>query len=195
MQVLLVLAAALTVAAVVFGIAVLLTGDRHGLWPAEPDSRAVPLPVDRPLVEQDLGRVRFDTAVRGYRMGQVDAALRRAAYDIGYKDELIKVLQAEIVALREGRFPDAEVLRRAREAAAAPGPAGEPPAELPPAGKPPAEPPPAEPPVEPPVEPPPAGDTTVATGGDAAGDIDAAAADTTGTGETMPGGAPAPGRR
>jgi DivIVA domain-containing protein len=189
MQVLLVLAAALTVAAVVFGIAVLLTGDRHGLWPAEPDSRAVPLPVDRPLVEQDLGRVRFDTAVRGYRMGQVDAALRRAAYDIGYKDELIKVLQAEIVALREGRFPDAEVLRRAREAAAAPGPAGEPPAELPPAEPPPAEPPPAEPP---------AGDTTVATGGDAAGDVDAAAvADTTGTGtgEAMPGGAPASGRR
>ena len=120
MQVLLVLAAALTVAAVAFGIAVLLTGDRHGLRPAEPDSRAVPLPVDRPLVEQDLGRVRFDTALRGYRMVQVDAALRRAAYDIGYKDELIKVLQAEIVALREGRFPDAEVLRRAREAAAAP---------------------------------------------------------------------------
>ena len=177
MQVLLVLAAALTVAAVAFGIAVLLTGDRHGLRPAEPDSRAVPLPVDRPLVEQDLGRVRFDTALRGYRMVQVDAALRRAAYDIGYKDELIKVLQAEIVALREGRFPDAEVLRRAREAAAVPGPAGEPPAE----------PPPAEPP---------AGDTTVATGGDAAGDIDAAAAaDTTGTGEAMPGGAPASGRR
>jgi hypothetical protein len=53
-------------------------------------------------------------------MAQVDAALRRAAYDIGYKEELIRVLQAEVDALRDGRLPDAEVLRRAREAAEVP---------------------------------------------------------------------------
>ncbi len=123
-QALLVLAAALTAATVVFGVAVLLTGGRQDMRPAEPDGRAVPLPADRPLAEPDLAQVRFDTAARGYRMAQVDAALQRAAYDVGYKDELIKVLQAEIVALREGRFPDAEVLRRAREAAVAPGPGG-----------------------------------------------------------------------
>ena len=49
-------------------------------------------------------------------MAQVDQALRRAAYDIGYKDELIGVLEAEVTALREGRTEDAD--------AAAPGPRG-----------------------------------------------------------------------
>jgi DivIVA domain-containing protein len=134
MQGLLVVAAALTVGAVMFGVAVLVTEGRHGLRPVEPDGRAVPLPADRPLVEPDLPRVRFDTAWRGYRMAQVDAALQRVAYDIGYKDELIKVLQAEIGALREGRFPDAEVLRRAREAAAATAPAGADPSDVSTAG-------------------------------------------------------------
>lgn len=116
-QFFLVLVAALTVAGVVFGVTVLVTGNDPGLTPVEPDGRAVPLPGTRPLLEQDITRVRFDTAVRGYRMAQVDQALRRAAYDIGYKDELIEVLQAEVAALREGRTEDAEVLRRARDAA------------------------------------------------------------------------------
>jgi len=134
-QFLLVVAVALTVGAVVFGITMLVTGEDQGLRPIEPDGRAVPLPGDRPLAEPDLAEVRFDTALRGYRMTQVDAALRRAAYDIGYKDELVKVLQAEVDALREGRLPDAEVLRRAREAALAPlQPAAAPPAGPEPAG-------------------------------------------------------------
>ena len=121
-QLLLLLAVALTVAAVVFGVAVLVTGSDPGLAPAEPDGRVVPLPGSRPLRESDVGEVRFDTAVRGYRMAQVDQAMRRTAYDIGYKDELIGVLEAEVTALREGRTADAEALRRAREAAL--GPAG-----------------------------------------------------------------------
>ena len=50
-------------------------------------------------------------------MAQVDAALRRAAYDIGYKEELIQVLEAEVIALRDGRTEDADALREAREAA------------------------------------------------------------------------------
>jgi DivIVA domain-containing protein len=86
----------------------------------EPDGGAVPLPVSRPLTEVDLTAVRFDTAVRGYRMAQVDQALRRAAYDLGYKEELINVLEAEVGALREGRAEDAEALRKARESAARP---------------------------------------------------------------------------
>ncbi|HEU4424176.1 MAG TPA: DivIVA domain-containing protein [Pilimelia sp.] len=122
-QFLLLLVVALTVAAVVFGVTALVSGTDNGLSVAEPDGRAVPLPGTRPLVESDVTTVRFDTALRGYRMAQVDQALRRAAYDIGYKDELISVLEAEVTALREGRTSDAEVLRRAREAAIAPQPA------------------------------------------------------------------------
>ena len=92
---------ALVVAAIVFGVTVMFGGGDSGLTPVEPDGRAVPLPTDRPLGEEDVEHTKFDLAWRGYRMNQVDDALRRAAYDIGYKDELIGVLEAEVAALRE----------------------------------------------------------------------------------------------
>jgi DivIVA domain-containing protein len=114
------LAVVLALAALAWGVAALLLGRDRGLEPAEPDGRSVPLPSARPLTESDLGDVRFDTAARGYRMDQVDAALRRAAYDIGYKEELIGVLEAEVVALREGRRDEADALLEAREAASRP---------------------------------------------------------------------------
>jgi len=116
-QFFLLLIAALVVGGIVFGVAVLITGDDQGIEGHEPDGLAVPLPSTRPLGERDVSQVRFDTAIRGYRMAQVDAAFRRAAYDIGYKEELIQVLEAEVNALRDGRSDDAEALRRAREAA------------------------------------------------------------------------------
>jgi DivIVA domain-containing protein len=116
-QLLLFLVIGFTAGAIVFGVAALITGSDPGLARAEPDGRAVPLPTSRPLTESDLDRVRFDAALRGYRMAQVDQALRRAAYDIGYKDELIGVLEAEVVALREGRTADADALRQIRDAA------------------------------------------------------------------------------
>ncbi len=119
-QLLLFIVVALVVAAIVFGVTVMFGGGDSGLTPVEPDGSAVPLPSDRPLGEEDVVRTRFDTAFRGYRMDQVDQALQRAAYDIGYKGELIGVLEAEVAALREGRLADADVLRRAREAAVAP---------------------------------------------------------------------------
>ena len=119
-QLLILLAVALVAAALAWGVAVLLLGRDPGLEPAEPDGRAIPLPTARPLTESDIGTLRFDTGARGYRMVQVDQALRRAAYDIGYKEELIGVLEAEVAALREGRTEDAETLRRAREAAQRP---------------------------------------------------------------------------
>jgi len=119
-QLLLFIVVALVVAAIVFGMTVMFGGGDSGLTPVEPDGAAVPLPSDRPLGEEDIVRTRFDTAFRGYRMDQVDQALQRAAYDIGYKGELIGVLEAEVAALRDGRLADADVLRRAREAAVAP---------------------------------------------------------------------------
>ena len=125
------LVVALVVAAIIFGVTVLVSGSDPALTAAEPDGRAVPLPGSRPLLEADIADVRFDTALRGYRMAQVDQALRRAAYDIGYKEELIGVLEAEVKALREGRHEDAEALRKAREEALAPAtpPTAEPVAE------------------------------------------------------------------
>src|SRR5581483_4128042 len=110
MNIPLLLVIAVTVGAVVFGVMTLVTGGDPALRPTEPDSRARPLPGDRPLVEGDVGKASFDIAWRGYRMDQVDQTLRRLAYDIGYKTELIQVLEAEIAALREGRLDDADVL-------------------------------------------------------------------------------------
>jgi DivIVA domain-containing protein len=119
-QLLLFIVVAVVVAAIVFGVTVMLSGGDSGLTPVEADGRAVPLPSDRPLGEDDISHTKFDVTWRGYRMAQVDQALQRAAYDIGYKGELIGVLEAEVIALREGRVADADVLRRAREAAVAP---------------------------------------------------------------------------
>ena len=114
---LLVLIAAVVVGAIGFGVSLLITGDDPGIDGHEPDGRSIPLPSSRPLVEGDVNQLRFDTVVRGYRMSQVDTALRRAGYDIGYKEELIQVLEAEVRALRDGRTEDADALRDAREAA------------------------------------------------------------------------------
>lgn len=122
-QLLLFIVVAVVVAAIVFGVTVMLGGGDSGLTPVEADGHAVPLPTDRPLGEDDMGQTKFDVVWRGYRMAQVDQALQRAAYDIGYKGELIGVLEAEVTALREGRLADADVLRKAREAAVAPVPA------------------------------------------------------------------------
>ncbi len=123
--VLLILVVVGVLAALVFGVVSLLSGDDQGLATVEPDGRAVALPNNRSLTETDLKSVRFDVTWRGYRMAQVDRVLRRTAYDIGYKDEMIAVLEAEVQALRDGRAEDAELLRKARESAARPGPGHE----------------------------------------------------------------------
>jgi DivIVA domain-containing protein len=117
MTLLYVLLGALVVGAVAFGVAVLVTGADPGLAAEEPEGSSVPLPGHRPLTEQDFQALRFDTGLRGYRMSQVDSALRRAAYDVGYKTELVAVLEAEVAALREGRLEEADELRKARIAA------------------------------------------------------------------------------
>jgi len=118
--VLLVLVVVLVVAGLVYGVVSLLTGDDPGLAPVDPDGVARPLPNNRSLSESDLKTVRFDVELRGYRMSQVDRVLRRTAYDVGYKDEMIAVLEAEVAALREGRMEDAELLRKAREGSTPP---------------------------------------------------------------------------
>jgi hypothetical protein len=110
----LLLIAAVVVGAIVFGVAVLITGDDPGIEGNEPDGRSIPLPGTRPLAEGDISGLRFDIVVRGYRMGQ-------AAYDLGYKEELIGVLEAEIAALRDGRTEEADQLRATRETASAGG--------------------------------------------------------------------------
>ncbi|WP_199036978.1 DivIVA domain-containing protein [Glycomyces salinus] len=54
---------------------------------------------EEPVTESDVGAVRFDTGLRGYRTDQVDAALRRLAWEIGRRDE-------RIAELESARHPD-----------------------------------------------------------------------------------------
>lgn len=102
---------------IAFAIVVLVTGDDPGLTSAGNDGVPLDLPGDRPLSESDVLAARFDTGLRGYRTTQVDEAVARLAYDVGFKDELIKVLAGEVSALRAGRTDEADSLRDVRRKA------------------------------------------------------------------------------
>jgi DivIVA domain-containing protein len=62
-------------AIVVLGVAVLLAAAGSGLPAAPPDSPGPALPSDRLLSSTDIAGLRLRTALRGYRMEDVDAVL------------------------------------------------------------------------------------------------------------------------
>jgi DivIVA domain-containing protein len=67
----------------------------------------VPLPEDQ-LTPDDIDELRFDTALRGYRMSQVDAVIDRLRREIGdLDDELVRVQQA-YSALAASSAPDGD---------------------------------------------------------------------------------------
>ncbi|GAB3645050.1 DivIVA domain-containing protein [Glycomyces tarimensis] len=55
---------------------------------------------DGPVTEGEVGAVRFDTGLRGYRTDQVDAALHRLAWEIGRRDERLAELERELAAVK-----------------------------------------------------------------------------------------------
>ena len=62
--------------------------------PHTPHPSHVPLPDDQ-LTPDDIDALRFDTAMRGYRMSQVDAVIDRLRREIGdLDDELSRARQA-----------------------------------------------------------------------------------------------------
>jgi DivIVA domain-containing protein len=70
---------AVVVVAVLGAIAVVATGRGGSMAEAFDDRPDARVPDDGPLTARDLRRVRFSTAVRGYRMSEVDALLDRLA--------------------------------------------------------------------------------------------------------------------
>jgi len=58
-------------------VAMLAAGRGEPMRRAYDDRRDVVVPADRPLGAEDLRRVRFSLAFRGYRMAEVDALLAR----------------------------------------------------------------------------------------------------------------------
>jgi DivIVA domain-containing protein len=69
-------------ALVIGGCAVLAVGRGGELGEAYEDRPDVLVPTDRPLAADDLRALRLPTAVRGYRMAEVDALLARLAAEI-----------------------------------------------------------------------------------------------------------------
>ncbi|HEV7824204.1 MAG TPA: DivIVA domain-containing protein [Mycobacteriales bacterium] len=100
---LLTLAVALVLGLIVFGAVAFTLGKASGLDPANPDSAPYDLPQDAEVTPADVGAVRFDVVLRGYRMDQVDAVLERLSDDLRVRDETIRALRAEV---RDGRVPE-----------------------------------------------------------------------------------------
>jgi len=71
------------VAVVLMGIVAIVATGRGGSMAEVYDDRPDALvPADGPLTPADLRAVRFTTAVRGYRMSEVDALLDRLATEL-----------------------------------------------------------------------------------------------------------------
>ncbi|WP_051704192.1 DivIVA domain-containing protein [Glycomyces sp. NRRL B-16210] len=80
---------------IAFSIVVWATG-RDTLLDLSPTGAPPGLGEGEPVSEAAIASVKFDTGLRGYRTGQVDAALTRLAWEIGRKDEQIAVLQSKL---------------------------------------------------------------------------------------------------
>lgn len=77
---------ALLIVAVMGAAAVVATG-RGGAMSEEYDDRPdAVVPADGPLRSDDLDQVRFTTALRGYRMSEVDALLDRLARELAERE-------------------------------------------------------------------------------------------------------------
>ena len=73
---------ALLVVAALGATAVVATGRGGSMSEVHDDRPDALVPADRPLTGADLRVVRFGTAVRGYRMAEVDALLERLAAEL-----------------------------------------------------------------------------------------------------------------
>jgi DivIVA domain-containing protein len=88
----------LAVLAVVFGVAVVLTGRSEGLSVESRDFADTGIPRDRAMTPADVVGLRFALAFRGYRMSEVDDALDRLAAELAARDEAIAALRAPVPA-------------------------------------------------------------------------------------------------
>ena len=73
---------AVLIVIVMGGVAVVATGRGGSMAETYDDRPDVRVPADGPLSARDLRSVRFGTALRGYRMSEVDALLDRLAAEL-----------------------------------------------------------------------------------------------------------------
>jgi DivIVA domain-containing protein len=86
--------AVLGVLAVLFVAALVATRDGELLVDAPRDRADLDLPADGPVRGDDLERVRFPMALRGYRMQEVDDLLDRVSAELRERDARIAELEA-----------------------------------------------------------------------------------------------------
>lgn len=90
----------IAIAVVVIGVLAALLAGRISYDPMAPATASQRDPgLDEQFVAHDLADLHFDTALRGYRMDQVDSVLDRL-------QERIAAQEREIEALRGGSQPD-----------------------------------------------------------------------------------------
>jgi DivIVA domain-containing protein len=80
------------------GVAALVAAGGLGSMSAEPtrDVFRQDLPLDRELTGEDLQRLRFAVALRGYSMTQVDDVLDRLGSELAARDQRIAELEARL---------------------------------------------------------------------------------------------------
>ena len=78
---------AILVVAVIGGVAVVAAGRGGAMAETFDDRPDARVPADRPLTAEDLRGMRFSTALRGYRMSEVDALLDRLAAEMTPRGE------------------------------------------------------------------------------------------------------------
>ncbi len=79
-----------------------LPAGEGALAPELPADAAVHLP-DGPLHAEDVRGLRLPVALRGYRMAEVDDALRRMALELQERDAAVAELQAELRSVEPRR--------------------------------------------------------------------------------------------
>lgn len=107
----------------VLGLVALVVAGRAGpgLVEPPPDGVALTLPEGRAMTGDDVRRVGFAMALRGYRMAEVDAVLARLASEIGERDDLI----ARLAEAPAGSGPTGDAFEWAEPGATGPGAAGD----------------------------------------------------------------------
>jgi DivIVA domain-containing protein len=98
----------------VVAIAVVASGRGTALGEVEPDRPPVGLPPE-PLTPGDLHAVRLPTALRGYRMQEVDEVLDRLAIELTARDTRIAELEAALAGTSPPAPPDRGGAGGARE--------------------------------------------------------------------------------
>lgn len=87
--------ATVIVAGAGFGLAVFVLDRTPGLSDPIPDGKPRRLPTDGPITGEDVHKVTFDMALRGYRMSQVDAVLRQLGDELSAARARIAVLERD----------------------------------------------------------------------------------------------------